>query len=70
MPNISTLDLCRQHLFIAEADIAAQFGETAPTARTRFLPFGRSYFVVDTFCIGCEKLPYRDSFSLSMSGTV
>ncbi len=27
--NISTLDLCRQHLFTAEADIAAQFGEAA-----------------------------------------
>jgi len=24
MPNISTLDLCRQHLFTAEADIATQ----------------------------------------------
>ena len=24
----------------------------------------------DTFCIGCEKFPYRDSFVLSMSGVV
>lgn len=29
MSNISTLDLCRQHLFSAEADIVAQFGEAA-----------------------------------------
>jgi len=43
---------------------------TAPTAPTRFLPYGRSYFVVDTLYIGCEKFPYRDSFSLSMSGVL
>lgn len=29
MANISTLDLCRQHLFSAEADIVAEFGEAA-----------------------------------------
>ena len=29
MPNISTIDLCRQHLFTAETDIIAQFGEAA-----------------------------------------
>lgn len=29
MSNISTLDLCRQHLFTAEADIIAQFGDAA-----------------------------------------
>ena len=29
MSNISTLDLCREHLFTAEADIISQFGEAA-----------------------------------------
>lgn len=29
MSNISTLDLCREHLFTAEADIVARFGEAA-----------------------------------------
>ena len=29
MSNISTLDLCREHLFTAEADIISQYGEAA-----------------------------------------
>ena len=29
MSNISTLDLCRQHLFTAETDIAQEFGDAA-----------------------------------------
>ena len=29
MSNISTLDLCREHLFTAEADIVSQYGEAA-----------------------------------------
>lgn len=29
MSKISTLDICRQHLFTAEADIAAEFGDDA-----------------------------------------
>ena len=41
---------------------------TAPKAPTRFLPCGRSYFVVDTLYIGCEKFPFHDSFILSVSG--
>ena len=41
---------------------------TAPTAPTRFLPCGRSYFVVDTLYISCEKFPFHDTFALSVSG--
>lgn len=41
---------------------------TAPTAPTRFLPFGRSYFVVDTLYIGCEKFPYHDTFAINIGG--
>ena len=43
---------------------------TAPTAPTHVLPYGRSYFVVDTLYIGPQEFPYRDSFSLSMSGVL
>jgi len=59
--ELSLLKLCRVQPILCN---------TAPMAQTRFLPFGRSYFVVDTLYIGCEKLPYRDSFSLSMSGVL
>ena len=34
---------------------------TAPPAPTRFLPFGRSYFVVDTLYIGCETVCANES---------
>ena len=39
-------------------------------ASTRFLPFGRSYFMVDTLYIGCENFPFHDSFSLNLSGVI
>ena len=41
---------------------------TAPMAPARFLPFGRSYFVVDTLYIGCEKFPYHDTFAINIGG--
>ena len=41
---------------------------TAPTAPTRFLPCGRSYFVVDTLYIGAEKFPYRESYAFPTTG--
>ncbi len=36
------------------------YQNTAPTVSTHFLPFGRSYFMVDTHYIGVEKFPYHD----------
>ncbi len=36
----------------------------------RFLPFGRSYFVVDTLYIGCEKFPQHYTASLNIAGVL
>ncbi len=44
--------------------------KSAPTAPTRFLPFGRSYFVVDTLYIGCEKFPQTFAPAVAISGVL
>lgn len=84
MSNISFLDLCRQHLFTAMADInwivAGQplgrngfrkdkGGEKLAESEEDLLEHRTDGSdAFDTLYSGCEKFPYHDTFALSVSG--